>query len=43
MKKNNKATRDYSIKRVWRKLMITLSTTSFIPFTIRFKLLKLGG
>lgn len=37
------ATADVSLVRIWRKLMITLSKSSFIHYSIRLRMLKLGG
>lgn len=37
------ATADYSLLRIWRKCMITLSTSSILHWKIRLKILKWGG
>lgn len=37
------ATADYSLLRIWRKCMITLSTSSILHWKIRLKMLKWGG
>ena len=37
------ATADYSPKRIWRKIMITMSTSSFLHCKIRKKILEFGG
>ena len=41
--KNKVATADYSLLRVWRKLMVTLSMSSFIHYKVRLRLLKWAG
>ncbi len=41
--KENVATADYSLRRVWRKLMITLSTSSLWHCKLRLMMLKWGG
>lgn len=37
------ATADFSLKRIWRKFMITLSCSAFLHNKLRIRLLKWGG
>ena len=34
---------DYSLLRIWRKLLITISTSPFLHYSLRLKLIKYAG
>ena len=41
--KNKVAKADYSLLRIWRKLMVTMSMSSFIHYKVRLRLLTWAG